>query len=185
MRRWVFRIAAAFSLATGLVAASLWIRSEFRCDAVMIPGETSLCWIESTRGNFYFRFEEDELQAKLIAKSKGRSIERFSASPGVISFSLLGAHRGIPSKEHDCHFTGFSYSQTSTGVANGLGTPRVRVRDLTVSYGWLLAISVAFPVYWAIKRCVMSRREAHGGCKCCGYDLRATPHRCPECGTAA
>jgi hypothetical protein len=44
--------------------------------------------------------------------------------------------------------------------------------------------SAALPFLWLADRLVAGRRPRFGRRKCqqCGYDLRATPGRCPECG---
>lgn len=52
------------------------------------------------------------------------------------------------------------------------------------SPGWVVLLVAAVPVVLRVRR---SRRTirwaAEGRCRSCGYDLRASPDRCPECGT--
>jgi len=70
------------------------------------------------------------------------------------------------------------YSQSQNNM-------RITHRDMVVSY-WLLFVltslwPLAFTILWWRRR----RDAAAGKCPHCGYDLRASPERCPECGAAA
>jgi hypothetical protein len=63
----------------------------------------------------------------------------------------------------------------------------VVVYGVAINY-WIITIGFAtLPAWWigratVSKRRVLRRQRAHH-CETCGYDLRATPDRCPECGT--
>lgn len=63
--------------------------------------------------------------------------------------------------------------------ANGAGAKFVFALPL-----WFVGISLASPIVllWLLRRRAKRRRDANL-CEICGYDLRATPERCPECGT--
>jgi hypothetical protein len=76
------------------------------------------------------------------------------------------------------NFFGFDWDDSDFGMPRG-----GRVRMLAVPH-WSLLACAALPsaariIGWSRRRV----RRRTGLCPTCGYDLRASPDRCPECGT--
>lgn len=56
---------------------------------------------------------------------------------------------------------------------------------VSVPHWWIVAAGLVLPAAWCRSRWRRWRRNRRGVCHACGYDLRATPSRCPECGEPA
>jgi hypothetical protein len=67
-------------------------------------------------------------------------------------------------------------------------TPPQRGAYRTVKYSSIALTLAVLPLVWLATRLIQrwrhAGRAAAGLCRRCGYDLRATPGRCPECGEA-
>ena len=58
----------------------------------------------------------------------------------------------------------------------------------SVPHWFVVAVTATLPACWLLSAYRKRRREGRsksGLCSGCGYDLRATPGRCPECGAIA
>jgi hypothetical protein len=58
----------------------------------------------------------------------------------------------------------------------------VPYRSLRVSYFFAGLLALVLPVAWYAGYVARRTRRRAGHCPSCGYDLRATPGSCPECG---
>jgi hypothetical protein len=58
-------------------------------------------------------------------------------------------------------------------------------RRIVVPYWLLTSIPAVIWTVWMTARIRKRRRTRVGMCKYCGYDLRASPERCPECGRSS
>ena len=169
MRRWVFGVVAALSLALVPVVLWCWWRSH-------LPHDTSF---HVHGGRFVVVFTEGQTTWYFGDQYVG---EPTKDSRGVDWLWTL-LRRG---------------SKPSPYVA---GTPRVRRRlgfelydnvkpggrpdywVLAIPFGYLLAATALPPAAW-LAALPLRGRFRRGHCARCGYDLRASTDRCPECGTA-
>jgi hypothetical protein len=172
MRRKLFTLVAAISLVLCVLMSILWVRSVFAGAVV----------------------EFNVGQRQILVESVG----------GLLSARCVRIYEGL-ARERDKPrrlFESQPRSAFNTNYTNGnpwthLGFWRLREqgdwRGTTATYTWIsipfwfLALVTAPAGVWL---CQQKYREFFrptraGCCRKCGYDLRATPDRCPECGRVA
>ena len=78
-------------------------------------------------------------------------------------------------------WSGFAFSRS----ISSLGNAEFANWDFAVPY-WLPLCGTMWRIAVRTRqRLLLNRRRSRGMCLCCGYDLRSSPDRCPECGAKA
>jgi hypothetical protein len=178
MRHRLLTLAAAISLLLCIATAALWVRSLQTRDTAIFnptppPGETRVQWHLSAAAG----------QTRVM---RVRGPVAFARGANRVWWSepLDGQPWWFIGTGSKWGLLGASVHNGGTGVDATIG-PRTTFR---VSYWavvlplWLPTLLFAvLPTVWCLRR----RRApaAPNACQACGYDLRATPDRCPECGT--
>src|SRR5262249_24150072 len=118
------------------------------------------------------------------------------ASKGTLSIILCANCRpvyshGVKQKSiSNGEFAGFHWGQSVVVAIEDnkeLAGTYGNITEFWFELAWPLVISLPMTIVFGVKagkRLMVRRKQGMNICAICGYDLRATPERCPECGTA-
>ncbi|MGA2496726.1 MAG: hypothetical protein ABSH20_03235 [Tepidisphaeraceae bacterium] len=108
------------------------------------------------------------------------------SSDSAFDWELLLPQRGGGEPDGWQRVIGFRIAKTDVDARVFIGGSLDRDLTVRVPHWFIAILSGIFPGLWAM-RYLRYRRLRHrkrwGLCLQCGYDLRASPDRCPECGT--
>jgi hypothetical protein len=175
MTRWLFTSLSALSLLLCVLTVVLWIRSHSRAEHFwLIYREGGADLFRTDCGDFTIRRSKSDERNTNV---RGRVRFGYSAGP------LVGSHPGPRSFSIVRRWSVFSYAAVLPPPA-----PAQARKSLWkfIFPAWLpVLITLMLPACWTLSRWRRLRQPRSGLCPSCGYDLRATPERCPECGEAS
>jgi hypothetical protein len=171
MKRHLLNLMTALSGLLCLAACVLWARSYWRGDVAGFaggpppPAVSSEWFVRSNYGVLYFARNQSFGQGW---GHEPRPLHWMSHEPDRV-FSQTVVQQRSPR---------FACGPFSLG---GMDRPTMSHVGFTVPHWFFAALAAVLPVLW-IRQFWRRRSPPAGTCTRCGYDLRATPCRCPECG---
>jgi hypothetical protein len=122
-------------------------------------------------------------------RASPRSADRFpfDIAPGPLGFlwDRVAMHRPDPSNPNGERIEE-GYAGSSMIIISTIKGRRYATEREYTAFGlpwWTLSLLFAIRPATVLRHHFTRRRHPVGRCPSCGYDLRATPTRCPECGT--
>jgi hypothetical protein len=193
MRRigwYVLNVVTVVSLVLSVATAALWVRSRNHLDTLTLRLSSEWSLSASTASKQALRLTLLQDQREPIARVNRSSVWTVLRSDQERMWLVILINNPInfDSGQYEGRWvvTGRSQKYYSPGPVDALNW-EYRYWALHVPYWCLSASFAALPasrmVSNAFRRRTRRRRRKAGRCPSCNYDLRATPDRCPECGT--
>ena len=164
--RHLFTFASAASLVLCVAVGVLWVRSHWDQDELVQirPGRVAV--LQSSRGKIGLNVVTSPEFDKMGPRSQ---FSIYAPRDLVRQYAVPGSHT----------FGGFVVAWTPPDQWK-------RSHHNVLLPNWFVAGTALVPaLLWIRAWRVPRRRREAGLCPACGYDLRASPDRCPECGAGA
>lgn len=194
------------SVAVAVGVSLLWWRSEFRRDSLTYIGATGKTanlathrngidaeWSQDSRAyeeiSWGYADTHTGLNFHTISYADvDAEIARVTASnatsPGDATDSILLPQPPYPWEPPSHWRAGFGWDDVVVAPTLVGNTTPQRVRTVCVPFWPFAATAGVHPCWSLLAMFVRFRRRTKQWCVTCGYDLRASPDRCPECGAA-
>jgi len=184
MQRRLLNLLTALSLLLPVATAGLWVRSYWRADCVSVwnsrgrlSAETRVGYLSVEKSNMW----GESLTGYWLVSAVGPAAQERSAIRRWVTRGFLGFFYATDTRPGQN--IGLFPELTDRGLRTPAGLCR---RDEVYAAFWALCPLSALPAVLLLwRRQVPRRRRARGLCPACGYDLRASPGPCPECGAPA
>ncbi len=183
MKRRLFLVAAALSLIVAIALAALWVRSYFDVDLLGYDHPADAQHHQRTRWVIL------DVGTIRLCTQRTRLRPGDAEHLGFFRTSRPVARDEDPLRECKTdgeYFAGFGrYQKSQKEDPANFAQHAVTWNVLAIPF-WPITLAAfsLLPLRWML-RYARKLRRGKGVCANCGYDLRATPERCPECGTTA
>ena len=174
MLRRLFMALSALSLLLCVAVCVLWVRSYRVGEAVYREGPLFRLAILSSKGQC------SALRTTYPASAANGPARWKYSNRGMWAEVTRrpGLYRADPAVRCYGPVAGFGMFDKPAAGPTSMGAA---TREVFFPYWSLVGLTAAGPAAWYARRRRLRSRSL-GLCPACGYDLRATPERCPECG---
>ena len=193
MKRRLFNVLAGLSLVLCAITAGMWLFMP-SSSSVLTVAFAGRYWEFCIRDEKYFIVTIGDYTRSESAHWRANSVADYNNQVVGRSIYIQGgdAEFGIPWIEAPFCVLGPDHQSLTRSWPQGWPPEMCNGRYTRISLTRLppvapVILTAVLPLFWGmhfLTRALSARKSAiHGRCLSCGYDLRATPDRCPECGT--